>query len=137
MSDVFSSSKRSEIMSAVRSKGNKSTELSLASAFRKNSITGWRRNYDIFGRPDFVFLKYKIAIFVDGCFWHGHNCRNLKPKRHAAYWKAKRQKNRIRDRIVNMKLKQKGWKVIRLWECDVKNRSFKKLSNISKALQDV
>ncbi|NLO57939.1 MAG: hypothetical protein GX110_04270 [Synergistaceae bacterium] len=77
MSDIFGKDERSEIMRKVRSKGNRSTELRIMKLFKNNEIKGWRRNYDIVGHPDFVFLKKKVAIFVDGCFWHGHNCRNI------------------------------------------------------------
>lgn len=75
MADVFSKDKRSEIMKGVRSSGNKSTELKLIQYFSSNHITGWRRKYNVKGHPDFVFLDKRIAIFVDGCFWHGHDCR--------------------------------------------------------------
>ena len=74
LSDVFSVAARSEIMRKIKSKGNKSTELRLISLFKEFGITGWRRNYPVKGRPDFVFLNRRIAIFVDGCFWHGHEC---------------------------------------------------------------
>ena len=86
MTDRFLPLIRSQVMKAVHSKGNKSTELSLINIFRSNSVKGWRRNYKLFGSPDFVFPKKHIAIFADGCFWHGHNCRNTKPKQHASYW---------------------------------------------------
>ena len=77
MADVFDSKKRSDIMSKVRSNNNKSTELALIKFFKENKITGWKRNYPVKGHPDFVFLDKKIAVFVDGCFWHGHDCRNI------------------------------------------------------------
>ena len=73
MADIFTHEKRSEIMSQVRSKGNKSTELKLISYFKQYGIKGWRRNYSVKGRPDFIFPDKKIAVFVDGCFWHGHH----------------------------------------------------------------
>ncbi len=66
MSDIFEPEKRSAIMSKVRSKGNNSTELRLIKYFKENNIRGWRRGYKVKGHPDFVFIKYKIAIFVDG-----------------------------------------------------------------------
>jgi DNA mismatch endonuclease, patch repair protein len=72
-SDVFTKAKRSEVMSRIRGKGNKDTEVALAKLFRANGITGWRRHYAIAGKPDFAFPKCKLAVFVDGCFWHG--CR--------------------------------------------------------------
>lgn len=68
MADVFSRAKRSEIMQHVKSSGNKSTEIRLISYFNTHHITGWRRKYNVKGHPDFVFLKRRVAIFVDGCF---------------------------------------------------------------------
>ena len=62
-------------MRKVKSKKNKSTELRLIDIFKQNGITGWKRNYPVKGHPDFVFLKEKVAVFVDGCFWHGHDCQ--------------------------------------------------------------
>ena len=75
MADVFDNKKRSEIMRKVKSNKNKSTELRLIDIFKQNGITGWKRNYPVKGHPDFVFQKEKIAVFVDGCFWHGHDFR--------------------------------------------------------------
>jgi DNA mismatch endonuclease Vsr len=71
-SDVFSKSKRSAIMSRIRGSGNQSTELRMIALFRSNGITGWRRNHPLFGKPDFVFRRERVAVFVDGDFWHGH-----------------------------------------------------------------
>ena len=121
MSDTVSKKKRSEIMKANKPKGNKSTELKLIQLFRQLDVKGWRRNYKIAGAiPDFVFLKKRIAIFADGCFWHGHNCRNLTPKQNSEYWQKKIENNRIRDKQINERLERKGWKVIRIWECEIK-----------------
>src|SRR5437868_5226670 len=71
--DNFSKDVRSRIMSAIRKRGNKSTELRLAAVFRQNKISGWRRHMRILGNPDFIFPKLKVAVFADGCFWYG--CR--------------------------------------------------------------
>jgi DNA mismatch endonuclease Vsr len=71
MPDTFTKQKRSEMMSRIRSAGNKGTELRLVQIFRTNSITGWRRGSKLPGKPDFVFPKQRLAVFVDGCFWHG------------------------------------------------------------------
>ncbi|MEP6889457.1 MAG: hypothetical protein ABI955_02025 [Nitrospirota bacterium] len=71
MADVFTKSKRSEIMSRVRGKGNKATEIVLVALLRRNHISGWRRRIKVFGNPDFFFRKHRLAVFVDGCFWHG------------------------------------------------------------------
>jgi DNA mismatch endonuclease, patch repair protein len=108
-------------MRQVKSSRNKSTELKLIQFFRHNSIKGWRRNFNLFGRPDFVFPLTKKAVFVDGCFWHGHNCRNTKPKNNKEYWQQKISHNKKRDRTVSKTLMTNGWSVIRIWECQLKN----------------
>jgi len=100
LADVYDKAKRSDVMSKVRSKGNKSTELRLIEVFDMNSIKGWRRNYPVKGHPDFVFLNRRIAMFVDGCFWHGHDCRNTRPKENEEFWSAKRKKNVARDKEI-------------------------------------
>jgi len=84
-----------------------------------NHITGWRRNYKVFGKPDFVFHKGKIAIFLDGCFWHGHTCRNTHPKQNEDYWQKKLTCNMNRDKEVTIHLEKLGWIVIRIWECEL------------------
>lgn len=113
-------------MRQVKSRGNKSTELRLIQFFKDNSIRGWRRNFKLFGKPDFVFPLTKQAIFVDGCFWHGHNCRNTKPKDNKEYWNQKITRNKIRDKVVAKTLTAKGWTVIRIWECDLKKEKILK-----------
>lgn len=123
MSDVFDKEKRSEVMSKVRSKKNESTELRLIELFATLGITGWRRNYPAKGHPDFVFLKAKIAIFVDGCFWHGHYCRNVTPTGNAEFWEKKHKTNKEHDIAVTNRLEQRGWKVIRIWECELKKKN--------------
>lgn len=126
MADVFSKSKRSQIMKCVKSSGNKSTEMKLIQYFNAHRITGWRRHYKVKGHPDFVFLRKRIAIFVDGCFWHGHNCRNTRPTENAEYWDMKREKNIQHDKEITELFEARGWMVIRIWECELK----KKNSNI-------
>ena len=127
MTDIFSKKKRSEIMRAVKSKGNKSTEERLIQIFKANNISGWRRNYKVFGHPDFVFPKQKFAVFADGCFWHGHKCRNITPSDNAGYWQKKIQRNILRDKSITRALKKQGWKVIRIWECEIKRGEIKKI----------
>jgi DNA mismatch endonuclease, patch repair protein len=121
VTDTFTKAKRSYVMSRIRSHGNKSTELKLMAFFRKNKFTGWRRKSKIFGKPDFIFPKHKVAAFVDGCFWHGHNCRSRVPSSNVLYWAGKIIKNRSRDKLVNKTLKRNGWLIIRVWECEIKN----------------
>ena len=123
MSDVFDKKKRSNVMSKVRSSGNKSTEIRLIKLFKSAGITGWRRNYPVKGKPDFVFLNCRLAVFVDGCFWHGHDCRNTRPNDNSEYWIRKRERNMKRDIEVTEKFNQRNWTVLRIWECELKKKS--------------
>jgi DNA mismatch endonuclease, patch repair protein len=118
--DTFSPKERSWIMAQVKSSGNKSTEARLIDVFHEQGFTGWRRGYPLFGNPDFVFLKKRVAIFVDGCFWHGHPSKCRVPKTNREYWLKKIGRNVKRDRLVTRALREKGWKVIRIWEDSVK-----------------
>lgn len=123
-------------MRAVKSKENITTELKLIKFFKNKDIKGWRRNYPLYGKPDFVFPKAKLAVFTDGCFWHGHGCRNVSPATNKEYWEEKIRKNKERDKIVNKRLKEKGWHVIRIWECQIKESSINsKISKIEKILK--
>ncbi|MFA4796604.1 very short patch repair endonuclease [Leptospira kirschneri] len=119
MTDVFSKNKRSQIMRQVKSKNNKSTELKLIKILRRLKISGWRRNVPLQGKPDFVFPRLKIVVFTDGCFWHGHNCRNVKPKENAIFWNDKVKKTIKRDKLTNQILRKKGYSVLRFWECKI------------------
>ncbi len=121
MADVFDAKKRSEIMKKVRPNRNKTTELKLIELFKKYDIHGWRRNYPVKGHPDFVFLNKRIAVFVDGCFWHGHDCRNVHPKDNEDYWNKKLEHNRQHDNEINDYFRNRGWIVVRMWECELKS----------------
>ena len=122
-------------MSHIRSKNNKSTELKLIKIFKEYGITGWRRNYNVKGHPDFVFLKQKIAVFVDGCFWHGHGCQKHKPKENREYWEKKIKYNKRHDRQITKLYKLRGWNVIRIWECELKKNNKNKLLIKTKKLE--
>lgn len=106
-------------MALVRGSGNKRTELRLISVFRDAGIAGWRRNQDVFGRPDFVWRKARVAVFVDGCFWHSCPKHSRIPKSRQEFWVPKLARNRDRDSVVNRTLKKAGWTVIRFWECEL------------------
>lgn len=110
-------------MRKVKARGNKSTELRLIQIFQANGITGWRRNYSVKGHPDFVFLNKRIAIFVDGCFWHGHDCRNTRPEDNKDYWQKKRERNIRHDEEINAIFISRGWSILRIWECELKKRN--------------
>ncbi|MEI6073469.1 MAG: very short patch repair endonuclease [Verrucomicrobiae bacterium] len=131
MPDVFTKSQRSEVMSRIRSTGNASTELAMIRVFRAHGITGWRRNKKLrflvrgssfLVRPDFLFPERKIALFVDGAFWHGHPTRCRIPKTRRAWWQAKIEGNKARDQRQNRLLRKKGWKVVRIWQHELERK---------------
>jgi DNA mismatch endonuclease (patch repair protein) len=103
-------------MSNVKSRGNRLTELRLMDLFRKHGYVGWRRNARVFGRPDFVFPAARVAIFVDGCFWHGCPVHGSIPATNREFWAAKLGRNMQRDRLVIRELKRRGWKPLRVWQ---------------------
>jgi DNA mismatch endonuclease (patch repair protein) len=121
MTDVFTPEKRSAVMGRIRGSGNKDTELRMMALFRVYGLKGWRRKQKLFGKPDFVFRRERVALFVDGCFWHG--CPKPKhaplPKNRAEWWAAKLGRNKDRDRLVTRTLRKAGWRVVRVWECDL------------------
>lgn len=123
MSDVYDKEMRSRVMRSIKSKNTKSTELVLMELFKQNHITGWRHSYNVKGHPDFVFLDKRIAIFVDGCFWHGHDCRNTRPEGNAEYWAKKRERNMRHDQEITASFEKRGWTVIRIWECELKKKN--------------
>jgi DNA mismatch endonuclease, patch repair protein len=103
-------------MSRIRAGGNVATELKFIALLRAHRITGWRRNYPLFGKPDFVFPGLRVALFVDGCFWHGCPLHGALPSSNRLFWKKKLTANKVRDKVVGGELKAKGWKVIRVWQ---------------------
>jgi DNA mismatch endonuclease (patch repair protein) len=162
MPDVFTKAKRSEVMSLIRSRGNKATEVALVKLFRSHKITGWRRHVQIGGRarsplragwrsgrggahgvtrptfrvrPDFVFRQARLALFVDGCFWHGCPTHGTKPKGNAAFWRRKFASNLARDRLVSRTLRSAKWRVLRIWEHDLaRKHEARLLRRIQRAL---
>jgi DNA mismatch endonuclease (patch repair protein) len=114
--DVFTKKKRSQIMAAIRSAGNKGTELKLAAILRTHGIKGWRRHQQLPGKPDFAFRREHLAVFVDGCFWHGCRWHLRMPKGNREYWQHKIARKVERDRETNRSLRQAGWRLLRVWE---------------------
>ncbi len=121
MADTLTTAERSALMSKIRSNGNRTTELRLIEIFRANKITGWRRNFALPGKPDFVFPKARLCVFVDGCFWHGCPKCYRQPKSKKYFWRKKVAVNQARDKAVARKLRRQGWRVMRFWECRIKN----------------
>ncbi len=135
MADTFTPAERSAIMRRVRSSGNVSTELRLIALLRAARLTGWRRRAALPGRPDFIFPAGRVAVFVDGCFWHGcPRCGRL-PTTRVDYWRAKIDRNRRRDRAVSRLLRARGWSVLRIRECALRRRPASVVARVRKALQ--
>jgi DNA mismatch endonuclease (patch repair protein) len=115
--DRVSKEIRSKNMAAVRSKGNRSTELALSKILWASGLRGYRKHWPVVGRPDFAWPCLKVAVFVDGCFWHGcTRCKSL-PRNNAAFWRDKIEANQRRDRRVAAGLRRAGWTVVRVKEC--------------------
>jgi DNA mismatch endonuclease, patch repair protein len=136
MTDVFTKRKRSEIMSAVHSRGNRTTEWRVRSRLVSAGVSGWKLSVaEIFGKPDFAFEEERVAVFIDGCFWHGCRlCRNIPATRHS-FWLRKIVRNQHRDRIVNKQLRKTGWHVLRFWEHEVRKEPENCIAGIREAIE--
>ncbi len=121
-------------MSRIRGKGNLTTEIKMAGLFRSHGLTGWRRHVALPGRPDFVFQKSKIAVFVDGCFWHGCPRCFRSPAANSGFWTSKIEANKRRDRRVARELRVRGWTVVRIRECTLKRRGEAEVRRIGRLL---
>lgn len=102
---------------------------------RHAGVSGWRRKSKLWGRPDFIFPRFRIAIFVDGCFWHGCRKCRLAAKTNTDYWRSKIAGNIERDRVNTRKLKANGWKVVRIWEHELRTKPLKCLGKIMDGLR--
>jgi DNA mismatch endonuclease (patch repair protein) len=107
-------------MAAVRSRGNATTEIPLAKLLWSAGLRGYRKHWQVAGRPDFAWPGRKVAVFVDGCFWHGCHCKTL-PGTNTEFWRNKIETDRRRDCRVSRTLRKDGWIVIRVKECALRN----------------
>src|SRR6266850_4392882 len=113
----MTAAQRSHTMSRIRSKGNRTTEQRFISLLRIAGVHGWRRNMPMPGRPDLVFPRERIVVFLDGCFWHGcARCYASPPKSNTEYWGPKVAGNRARDKRIVSELRSAGWMTLRVWE---------------------
>ena len=128
---------RSKVMASIKGKSNKTTERRFRAGLIKSGITGWVVHpQNIIGNPDFIFPNERIAIFVDGCFWHGcPRCKRSNPGTHRYFWKKKIKKNCQRDMKVKKELRKQGWIVVRYWEHDLKHELKKCISEIIQLIQ--
>ena len=132
---TFSGLRRGQLMARVRSRGNGTTERRLVALLRGARLTGWRRHVRLPGRPDFCWREARVVVFVDGCFWHGHLCRNVTPKTNAVAWRKKIHGNRVRDRRVDRRLRGDGWSVLRIWECQLARSPERSIAKIGLRLE--
>lgn len=135
MTDIFSTEKRSDVMSKIKSKNTKPEKVVRSLLFS----LGYRFRLhvkDLPGKPDIVLPKYKTVVLVNGCFWHGHeNCKDAGiPKTNSQFWYDKISKNKERDKRVLNELEQAGWKVLVIWECQINDKE-KLISFISKEIK--
>lgn len=133
MPDTVSKKKRSEIMSRVRSKDTK-PELRVRSALHRRGLR-YRLNYSLPGKPDIVFVKAKVAVFIDSCFWHGCHQHLRKPKSNAEYWNAKIARNVERDAEVDAEYADSEWLQLRFWEHALKANFGSCVDDIERAVQ--
>lgn len=113
--------RRSENMRRIRSRDTK-PELAVRKLVRSLGIIGYRvHRKDILGKPDIAWVGRKLAIFVHGCFWHGHDCKEgiRKPKSRSDFWISKIEQNRQRDYVQQATLESLGWRVLVIWECEL------------------
>jgi DNA mismatch endonuclease (patch repair protein) len=139
MADVFTRKERSRVMAAVKSKDNRSTEQKLRLLLRSSGLKGWRSHLtNLPGKPDFAFPKKKLAIFADGCFWHGcKRCRrNMSPSSNRSYWVRKIAGNVTRDKKSARALRALGWRPLRIWEHQLQRFPMRCLKLIQDALAD-
>lgn len=127
--DNLTKSQRRKNMQNIRSAGTMPETL-IMRALRRQKIYFAKNVKSIIGKPDIVFRRKKIAVFIDSDFWHVHPRRFIMPQSNKRYWKEKIRRNKERDSEVNKKLKKEGWKIIRIWEHDVKRDTDKCISRV-------
>ncbi len=133
--DHVSKTVRSSIMRAVKSKGGRSTERKLWSAIASQGISGWKTNVEeLPGKPDVVFVRQRLAVFVDGCFWHGCPKCYRRPQSNQNYWDRKVARNIQRDKTKRRQLRRLGWRVIQIWEHDFKISAASAMKKIERGL---
>ncbi len=121
MTDVFTTQKRTSIMSRVRTE-NTNAEIKVGAVLAKRRVQIARHDRSLPGSPDFTLPWFKVAVFVHGCFWHGHVCsRGRLPRTRHAFWSNKIKANQLRDERVRRKLRTLGWRTLVVWECRLRD----------------
>jgi DNA mismatch endonuclease (patch repair protein) len=123
LTDNLSYEQRAAVMRRVKGQ-NTSPEITVRKLLRAEGKIGYRlHRKDLPGKPDIAFVSRKLAIFVHGCFWHGHDCARGQriPKSNREYWITKIAKNKARDSVNQGILRKNGWKILIIWECEIKS----------------
>lgn len=134
--DVLAPSQRSYNMSRIRGRNTK-PEVLMRRLLWQSGVRGFRLHAKVPGKPDIYFPKKKIAVFIDGCFWHGCPVCRLTPATNAAFWKEKILRNKARDAVVNVLLKKEGIRVVRVWEHQIRRKPGKPVQRIAGMLKGV
>lgn len=136
MPDCFSTEKRSQVMANIKSTGTQPEKRlgALLALWLPNEEILHAPN-DMVGRPDFVLPSLRIAIFLDGCFFHGCPLHYREPKQNSEYWIAKVARNKLHDKAVTKELKAKGWRVIRIWEHELRTAKMKGRERIRRRIR--
>lgn len=135
MPDRVDSKTRSRIMSSIRSKNTK-VEMEFVEGLLSEGIDGFECHKKMLGNPDIVFEGERLAIFIDGDFWHGYNWISKGKLPPQGYWQEKITKNMERDRLVTSQLESEGWKVMRFWEHEVKADLSKCIITVTEAIRN-
>ncbi len=134
MTDVLTKKQRSYNMSQIRAKNTK-PEIKFRKLLSDRGIKNYKTNYSsLLGKPDMIFIKNRVVVFIDGCFWHKCPLCFVKPKTRTRFWMKKITENLGRDKIVNNELKKSGWSVIRIWEHDVERNPERTILRLLKIL---
>jgi DNA mismatch endonuclease (patch repair protein) len=133
MTDVLTEEQRSFNMSRIRARDT-GPELRLRKALFKAGVRGYRLRYRLMGKPDLVFIRKRLAVFIDGCFWHKCPVHFVRPETRTGFWMNKIEGNVARDENVNAKLKEAGWRVLRFWEHEIRENPEKVALAIAECL---
>jgi DNA mismatch endonuclease (patch repair protein) len=133
--DVMTQEQRSRNMAAIRSRGNRTTEKALRFRLVQAGIRGWRLHGDLPGRPDFTFFRHGLLVFVDGCYWHGCPRCYRPPQSNPGFWAAKVEYNRTRDKRTRSKLRRDGWRVLSIWEHEIKKTPARAVQRVRASLE--
>ncbi len=136
MADVFDPIKRRSIMASIRAKDTQ-PEMRVRKALHRKGYRYRVHVKDLPGCPDLVLRKYNAAIFINGCFWHGHDCHLFRmPSSNIDYWETKISNNRNRDQLNRKLLLELDWRVLTVWECSLKGKEKMQLDSLIISIED-